>query len=214
VTAIPSSWPTVSETMDVSSSQDGVCMVTCHAVSITNSHAGTHADTPFHFMQDPPFESFLDEQYSGNVIVLNLHSFLKDSKAITPEMLQAAAHECCIELAQIRRLILRTYIKPPAAWEDCFAYLTPAAATYLASLPLLVMVGTDAPSIDHPHAAPIHIHAHGELYKQRIAILEGLDCSTLPDALCTQGVLQTIWMPMQQFKDARGCVCLFYPQRQ
>eukprot|EP00698_Gefionella_okellyi_P003879 TRINITY_DN13596_c0_g1_i1.p1 TRINITY_DN13596_c0_g1~~TRINITY_DN13596_c0_g1_i1.p1 ORF type:complete len:279 (-),score=28.44 TRINITY_DN13596_c0_g1_i1:191-985(-) len=208
---VPESWPCVSRSCDVSSSPTGVCMVTCNIVCVTNSHAGTHADQPLHFVADSA-HTFADAQYNGTATILNVSSEMNaETGAIDDAALQRAAAAANVQLNTVFRLLLRTYAaEPPATWTTPFGHLTPAAAQLLASLPHLVLLGTDAPSVDHPSASPIIEHSHGSLWAQRVAILEGLDFTALPLQGAVHGVLQTVWCPTQQFDDARGCVCTFY----
>ena len=210
-------WPCVSECIDVSSSPDGVCYVTCHCVSVSNSHAGTHADTPQHFLRDCT-ESYADAQYTGSCVVLNVSDLLPSpaaaggaARTITVDVLQQAAQRADVDLAAVRRLLLRTYVHTPDEWDAHFAHLNRESAEFLAKLPRLVLLGIDTPSIDHPAAAPIAAHAHGALWSGRVAILEGLDCGVLPaDACVLRGAMQTVWLPTQQHRDARGCVVTLF----
>jgi kynurenine formamidase len=209
----PAAWPCVSKSIDVSSSPGGVCFVTCNVVSITNSHAGTHADTPQHFLKDP-HAAFADEQYSGSVTVFDLSDVLATEKAITVAHLQQCAAKGSVDLMHIRRLLIRTYAAElPTEWDPDFAHFSIDAARFLGSLPNLVLIGLDSPSMDHPSASPICDCSHGALWAGRVAILEGLDFSRLVRQPCVSGVLWTHWLATQQYSDARGCLCVFYPVR-
>lgn len=201
----------ISRRMDVSSNPGGVCYVTGGLLTISNSHAGSHADQPGHWLERPPFESFEDQQYNGNTAVFNLVPYFNGSKEITPEMLEQHARETGTDLERVRRLLVRTYDRTPHSWDNNFAYLRPEAAELLGKLPNLVLFGTDAPSVDHPDASPIHEKAHGKLWDGRIAILEGLNSDDLPRDDKLEGVLQTTLLPTRGVYDAKFAVVSFYP---
>lgn len=206
----------ISELKDVSSSSDGVCLVTSSVFGRWNAHAGSHADQPKHWLAHPPFAQFDDRQYQGNVTILNLASALalqKESR-ITVELLQTAAGETDLNLQQVRRLILRTYEQTPNRWDSRFAFLDVEAGWFLGELPNLVLLGTDAPSVDHPGASPIDQCAHGGLWAGRVAILEGLETNHLPKQPRLDGVLHVVWNPMQQFEDAKGASVWFFESRE
>lgn len=203
----------LSELLDVSSSPAGVCMVTCNIVARWNSHAGSHADQPRHWLPDPPFPEFDDRQYRGSATILDLTRILEDQRdsRITAALLQQAAQAAEVDLNGVRRLLLRTYRTPPAQWESHYPYLDAGSGEFLGSLPELVLLGIDTPSVDHPAAAPIGAQAHGGLWAGRVAILEGLDLSALRCLPRLDGVLQTLWNPMQVAPDAKGALVLFFP---
>ena len=202
-----------SEVKDVSSNRAGVCLVTSSVFGRWNAHAGSHADQPIHWLKDPPLAQFDDRQYRGPATVLNLTSFLagQSPPAITLDILTQAMTQARIDPLTVRRLVVRTYHHTPVEWDDTFAYLTPEAGQYLGQLPGLLLFGTDAPSVDHPAASPIHACAHGGLWAGRVAILEGLESNFLPLDLRLDGVLHILWNPMQLHADAKGALVTFYP---
>jgi len=203
----------ISQQIDVSSSPSGPCYLTANIFGVWNAHAGTHADQPTHWMDDPPIAEFDIRQYCGTVTILNLVPALADRQEsrITDTMLLEAAARVRLNLQQVRRLIVRTYLRMPDTWDDNFAFLDPAAARLLGSLPNLVMFGIDTPSVDHHSASPIAQKAHGGLWAGRVAILEGLDTGRLPWMARLDGVLHTQWNPMQCAADAKGALVTFFP---
>lgn len=107
----------ISRYVDVSSTPErGPCVVADRILMITNSHAGTHADTPSHFMRDDAMShssaalcrsdptvdakalrsapSFDDAHYTGHAVVLDVSSELAqlsfDTNAITVEVMDRA----------------------------------------------------------------------------------------------------------------------------
>eukprot|EP00762_Andalucia_godoyi_P000052 ANDGO_02424.mRNA.1 hypothetical protein DQ04_00091010 len=203
----------VSSLENVSSSCSGVCMVTSRVFILTNAHEGTHADQPLHFTLDSPIAQFPDAFYNGDVILCDVRQLLQDSsdgRKITREILQSLKLD--LDADRVRRLVFRTYAALPAVWDAAYAYFDPEAAKYMAdTFPHLVLVATDAPSMDHQDASPIVDKAHGMLWSRHIAILEGLDLSGVQRG--REFVLQTVWNPMAQFPDARGCSCTLFPVR-
>jgi len=199
---------------------EGVCHITTLLYKssrnwvISNSHAGSHADQPYHWLEDPPFESFDIRQYNGTATILDVFPYLdQNNPVITSRILDKAAEDNGINLNETRRLLLRTYHQIPEEWDGNFAYLDPDTASYLGLLPKLVMLGTDAPSVDHEDAAPIHKCSHGGLWAGRIAIIEGYNSDNLPIQPQLDGVLQTALIDISKVRDAKTAMIYFYPTR-
>eukprot|EP00761_Pharyngomonas_kirbyi_P014368 gb/GECH01014398.1/.p1 GENE.gb/GECH01014398.1/~~gb/GECH01014398.1/.p1 ORF type:complete len:291 (+),score=66.22 gb/GECH01014398.1/:1-873(+) len=212
----------VSKYMNVGSC--GVCMVTTRTVSLSNAHAGCHADQPLHFNSDPPFDMFSDKHYNGNATILDLSFELvkKNNKTVTLEILQKVANNNNINLNQVERLLIASYntetgYNPPQDWDSNSMHFDKECADYLSQLKHLVLVGIDSPSVDHPNAAPIGEHSHGSFLSGGVAILENLDFSNIFGAKThnkfeRNGVISTIWNPCQKFPDAKGAIVIFYAE--
>ena len=202
----------VSDCVDVSSDNRGPCRVT-RAVMALHAHTGTHADQPLHWLADPPSHGFDERQYTGTATILDVSDAIPAGRPplLTATDLQSAARCANIELNAVHRLLLRTYRTYPARWDDRFVALAPDAARLLAGLKSLVLLGTDAPSVDAPNAAPIHAHAHGALWRGQVAIVEGLCFAGLSPQPSLLGVIESVWNPMMRFLDAWGMVVFFYP---
>lgn len=200
----------ISQQTDVSSSHEGVCQVT-PVYLVTNSHAGPHADQPSHWLAKPPFNSFDYRQYSGSATVFDLTEYLQKDKAITQRIIEEHAESTKTDLKSIGRLVVRTYHKTPTEWDSNFAYLSIQAANFLGRLPNLVLFATDAPSVDHPEASPIHKRAHGGLWTGRVAIIEGYESDKLPKRRKTNGVIETTLLKTPGVNDAHYAVIKFYP---
>eukprot|EP00760_Papus_ankaliazontas_P000899 PhM_4_TR10300/c0_g1_i1/m.4088 len=213
---------------DVSSHPGGPCRVTERVLSLTNSHAGTHADTAAHFCRDGHAADYPDEHYTGSAVVLDLSIQLQvvrhgNPRVITCAMVESVAAESGVDLRQVYRLLLcsrrhdghLTTESPADVWDPESAYLDPECAKYLAGLPNLLLLGIDTPSIDAPTAAPLCDNSHGALYAGRVAILENLDFTSLSDHFHYYGSLYgcvvTTFMPNETYSDARGAVAHFYP---
>lgn len=200
----------VSELVDVSSSSEGVCLVTAAIYTVSNSHAGSHADQLSHWLKNPPFEAFDNRQYNGTATIIDLTDYLHGQRLISEDLLRYLGKEQRIDFNAIRRLLLRTYHETPAKWDPNFAYLDPKGARFLGSLTNLVLVATDSPSVDHPNASPIHEQAHGGLWSGRVAIIEGYESNTLPVTSRLEGVIQTTLLATPRVKDAKQAVISFY----
>jgi len=208
------------EVMNVSSSPQGPCLVTTYALSISNSHAGTHADTPYHFSPNPEV-SFDPCQYTGRAVVLDVSIALRTNgtSEISWSLLEKCAKAEAVDLDNVFRLLLcsRTYETSDRhdRWDNDFAHLTTECAKKLARLPRLFLIGVDTPSVDHPCASPICETAHGALYEGSIAIIENLDFSGLAETFHYQGAARgcvvTTFVPTEEYVDAKGCVVKFYP---
>lgn len=234
----------VSHSMNVSSNPAGPCCVTTRVLTLSNSHAGTHADTPQHFLTPEVARAYDDDQYTGDAVLLDLSQLLVEqnargatanANAITAEVLREAMKLYGIELSKVTRLLVcstNPHIKGAATkasggaggdvWRNDFAHLTVDGADFLAENgEQLLLFGFDTPSVDHPNASPISRTAHGKLWAGQIAILENLDFRHLHHLLaaddgrrCFYGAVQTVFNPYQAFADSRGCSVIFYPPQE
>jgi kynurenine formamidase len=128
----------VSTPSNVSGSPAGPCRVTESVLSLTNSHAGTHADTPYHFLPTPPVmdnaattgrriksgkeamdslvqvpagvKQYHPEVYSGNALVVDITEFLSDDpdRKISAEVLMEATELLGINWANAWRVLFCT----------------------------------------------------------------------------------------------------------
>ncbi|ORC88340.1 uncharacterized protein TM35_000172120 [Trypanosoma theileri] len=218
----------VSKLLDVSSSPRGPCCVMNNVLSITNSHAGTHADTPQHFCFDACAEPFDNDHYTGDVVIVDISDLLEaeavstdksQPRPITKRIMETVSTSLGELSSPVWRLLLvtrRLSTHGDGAWETGFAYLERETVQYISEkFPLLLLFGTDAPSVDHPNAAPICEAAHGALYEKGIAILENLQFSHLYDDLKSSRVLRgsilTVFNETGSFSDSRGCHVSFFP---
>jgi kynurenine formamidase len=175
----------VSSVENVSSSPSGPCRLVARVLTLSNSHAGTHADTPRHFHINDSESDFPQECYTGVCHVVDLSGELPPSgsgqpRAITQTILQAAAAREGFSWRDVWRVlfITRNYRTEAAGdkWDGEFAHFDLSGAEFLAAEAThLLLVGLDTPSVDHPSQSPICHGAHGALYKHRIAILENLN---------------------------------------
>jgi kynurenine formamidase len=109
----------ISEVIDCSSSKDGVCNIH-RIISLYNSHSGTHADQPYHFLQNPPFKYFNDFQYNGPCHIIDLSEFDIEG-GIKIEDFEKLIKED--DFNEITRLLFCTYPNsPPEEWNEKFKF--------------------------------------------------------------------------------------------
>lgn len=174
-----------------------------------SSHAGTHADNPFHYNSSPSFEQYPDDQYQGAAIILDISEYMDSEYEITKEILEEAVsglritNQDSFSHILIRTNPSETYYTEPV---DMFPYPTPEAAAYIVELGATVL-GIDTPSIDHPHEKNIGESNHGLFYDGKVALLENLHLSPRQSM---EGEIVTIFDPTRQYPDSRGIAGIFF----
>lgn len=142
------------------------CPVNVGAVHMA-LHSGTHADAPFHYdtAGQTSAETALDP-YIGLCIVADVRH------ATAPAVEVADIDWPMLEAAKVRRVLLRTYDRfPHDAWDSGFRAVSAAVIERLAGLGV-VLVGTDAASLD-PETSKT-MDAHHAVSAAGMRILEGL----------------------------------------
>ena len=139
------------------------CPVNTAALSLS-THAGTHADAPLHY--DPAGAdsagSGLDA-YVGRCVVLDARGC---GARVEPE------HVAWDALSDARRVLFRTYERfPHQRWDADFTAIAAATIDRLAGLGV-VLVGTDAASLDPQDSKAMN--AHHAVRRHAMRILEGL----------------------------------------
>ena len=133
-------------------------------------HAGTHADSPFHY--DPGGAAIADcdlHPYLGRCIVVDAR---KARGRIEPGDIDWAT------LTRIERVLFRTYERFPAdRWDSGFTAIAPAVIARLRESGVR-LVGTDAASIDPEQSKTMD--AHHEVRAGDMRILEGLVLDDVP----------------------------------
>jgi arylformamidase len=134
------------------------------AAFTSSTHAGTHADAPLHY--DPagaPIDAVPLDAYVGPVRVVDLRG---RGPVVTPEMLAPALE------TPVERILLRTYDRfPHAEWQSDFMSIAAATIEVLAAHGV-VLIGTDAPSLDPQDSKTMD--AHHAVRAADMRILEGL----------------------------------------
>lgn len=139
------------------------CPVNVSAVRLS-THSGTHADAPLHY--DPGGAAIGDVDltpYIGRARVVDAR---RSGGTITQEMVEAAL------AAPAARLLFRTFDRfPHGNWPSAFTVFHPDAITAMAARGV-VLVGTDAPSVDPEDSKTLG--AHLAVRDAGMRILEGL----------------------------------------
>ncbi|QPQ56299.1 arylformamidase [Allosphingosinicella flava] len=139
------------------------CPVNVSALRLS-THSGTHADAPLHY--DPagaPIGAVDLDTYVGPARVIDLRG---KGPLATPDMI--APHLD----ASVRRVLIRSWdLFPHDRWEEAFMAIAPDAIDLLAGRGV-VLIGTDAPSIDPQDSKTMG--AHLRVKAAGMHILEGL----------------------------------------
>lgn len=142
------------------------CPVNVGAVSMP-LHAGTHADAPFHYDATGPTsaETALDP-YIGRCVVVDV----RHASGLAVDV--ADIDWTALAASGAARVLLRTYDRfPHAAWDSAFRAISAAVIVRLAALGV-VLIGTDAASLD-PETSKT-MEAHHAVRAAGMRILEGL----------------------------------------
>lgn len=142
------------------------CPVNVGALSLP-LHAGTHADAPFHY--DAAGQTSADsalEPYIGRCAVIDVRHAAGTAVEV------ADIDWTALEAAGAPRVLLRTYERfPHEAWDSAFRAVSAAVIERLAALGV-VLIGTDAASLD-PETSKT-MDAHHAVRTADMRILEGL----------------------------------------
>lgn len=137
-----------------------------------SSHTGTHADAPYHFNDDDLTIDIVPlEAYVGPATVVTVQ---RAAGPLTPADFPGLAWE------QVDRLLVHSSASahPPAEFPTEIVYPSPELADFMAQYGV-VLFGSDAPSMDHTDSKTLP--GHKALRRNRIAILEGLLLTGVPD---------------------------------
>jgi len=139
------------------------CPVNVSRVTLS-THTGAHADAPLHYDAAGTPVGGLDlARYLGPCRVVH---------AIGVRPLIRASDILDQLAAGATRILIRTYRRAPQAiWDPDFAALDPAAIDALA-VRGIVLIGTDAPSLDPQESKTMD--AHHAVRRHGLSILEGL----------------------------------------
>ncbi len=145
------------------------CPVNVSKLSLS-THTGTHADAPLHYdAQGLPIGAVALGAYLGPCRVIDLSEL---SGVVTPEYLKPYLTD------SPPRVLIRTYaIAPQTEWDACFRSIAAESVELLASQ-AVVLIGTDAPSLDPQNSQTMD--AHHTVRRHGMAILEGLVLDDVP----------------------------------
>ncbi|KAL9658482.1 hypothetical protein ABK040_006022 [Willaertia magna] len=216
------------ESFDVSSEnltgdKNCQCIVT-RSIFVNNSHAGSHADQPQHFVKNPKIIKYRNEHYNGSCLIIDLCEFVKNTQespfGITKEQITNYLQKNKItKFENIFRILLKTKINTldeNAEWTNDFYFLLKETSSFLVeTFPNLILIGIDTPSIDNPSASPIYHFSHGVFYNKGVAILENLNLQSFNgEENCMFGYLMTVFNNLQESEDAIGCSCFYFPSKE
>lgn len=134
-------------------------------------HTGTHVDAPLHFDDAGADAASVSlESYVGPCVVADVRP---SDRGILPADLPTWLDE---DLAAAPRLLLRSYARRPAGFDERMAHATPELADWLAERGVRLL-GIDTDSMDAYESK--ELPAHRRLDGHGIAILEGIDLSAV-----------------------------------
>lgn len=161
---------------------EGGCPVNVSKLTLS-THTGTHADAPWHY--DGEGERIGEVRLSAYVGIAQLVTVKGDAGGLVG----VDAVRDTLD-ARAKRVLLRTYERfPHEKWDSGFVCPSPELVEYLGSRGV-VLLGTDAASMD-PESAK-ELRAHAAIRKYRMAILEGLVFEGVGD-----GLYELIALPMR-----------------
>ena len=135
-----------------------------------STHSGTHADAPLHYSADGADAATMPlDPYIGECIVVDARG-LSDSEIDVADLPHIDSAD---------RILFRTYETfPHDAWRSDFTAISANAVEWLA-VQGVVLIGTDAPSLDPQESKTMD--AHKMVLKHDMRILEGLVLDDVPE---------------------------------
>ncbi|MFQ5708534.1 MAG: cyclase family protein [bacterium] len=148
---------------------------------VLGSHFGTHVDGPYHvFEQGMRIGAVPLQAFIGPACVVNF---------VAGNSIDVADLDG-VDLGKVKRILFRTSSNAKSvAFEEHFTYLTPAAAEKLVKAEI-VLLGTDAPSVDPFESTNLPVHKI--LIENGVAILENLELCQVPE-----GTYELIALPLK-----------------
>lgn len=133
-----------------------------------STHSGTHGDAPLHYAATAPdIASLALEPYLGECLVVDARAARDRVRATDLP-----------DLAGATRVLLRTFERfPHAAWDSRFTAIAADTIEWLAGQGV-VLIGTDAPSVDPQDSKTMD--AHKAVLRHDMRILEGLVLDDVP----------------------------------
>lgn len=148
-----------------------------------SSHMGTHVDAPYHFLNDDlTMEAVPLEAYIGPATVVTVQ---REAGPLTPADFPG------LDWSGVKRLLVHSVASAKLVdqFPTEFVYPSPELAEVMARHGV-VLFGSDAPSMDDMDSKTLP--GHKALRRHRIAILEGLLLTGVPD-----GVYELIALPLK-----------------
>ncbi len=171
----------------------------------TTMHLGAHADAPYHYNhQGVTIEQVPLKPYIGPCCVIDFASHWQNNKNEKNNKIEIDL-QTWIELFKsfekiipkenislhFKRILFKTNtFLNYNEWNNNFSFLSSELVNYLANTFNVTLIGIDTPSVDH--ALSKSLDTHSAFYKNKIAILEGLDLKN-----ANQGLYQLIALPLK-----------------
>lgn len=137
-----------------------------------SSHTGTHADAPYHFINDDlTIEKVPPGAYVGPATVVTIR---RAAGPLTPADFPG------LDWGKVERLLIHSAASaiPHDQFPTEIVYPSPELANFMGRYGI-VLFGSDAPSMDDLNSKTLP--GHNALRRNRIAILEGLLLNGVPD---------------------------------
>ena len=133
-----------------------------------STHSGSHGDAPLHYAADgADIASVALEPYLGEALVIDVRHV---KGVVKPEHLP--------DLGGARRVLLRTFgAFPHEHWDSGFTAIAAETIRHLAAAGV-ILIGTDAPSVDPQDSKTMD--AHRAVHEADMRILEGLVLDDVP----------------------------------
>lgn len=145
----------------------------------TTVHIGAHTDAPSHYHSDgETMEARPLELYFGECQVIRVEGLGKGR--IMPEHIEG------LEIKAERVLFATNSFPSPNHWQDDFTSLSPKLVGYLAQNGVR-LIGIDTPSVDPSDSKSLE--SHNAIYKNDMAILEGVVLQDVEEGLYTLSAL-------------------------
>lgn len=133
-----------------------------------STHSGTHGDAPLHYAAD-----------GADIASVDLAPYLGECLVVDARRARGAVAIADLPpLGGATRVLLRTFARfPHDAWDKGFTAIAPETVRFLAAHGV-VLVGTDAPSVDPQESKTMA--AHKAVLAADMRILEGLVLDAVP----------------------------------
>jgi len=143
----------------------------CNVSAVTMSvHTGSHVDAPYHF-----------DEAGKDVASVPLKHYLGPARVVELAVDGPIAehHLAALDWSNVERVLFKTRASdfPERRFDPGFTCFTEAAASFLGEHKLL-LVGTDAPSVDAFSSKTLAVHKI--LLRYGVAILEGIRLAHVP----------------------------------
>ncbi len=147
------------------------CPINLSCISFS-PHLGTHVDAPLHYVPEgETVETIPLESLIGCCWVLDVSEATHDHAVLSRDDVGTQLHKLPLPAQGPVRILLKTGYRRENPFNTDFRYPSPEAIDQLAQKGT-VLLGTDAPSMDHFHSKTLD--SHRACHRHGITILENL----------------------------------------